>query len=211
MDAKSIPQLAVFKQLKLCMKILPYYSKSYDEWGDLMWEICYTTRSTWYKFELAFLSEYLDCDFNFDEEIVSFLNMMGIDSCDSLPDSYNLTLRTDANTRSVKNFLAFAKTLRFRSIGDLKILNMEQLDCIGTRYAAKFLKFSMPRSLNSVYLEHKQGEITPYVQSMQMLLPRVSRKITISKFKFTEDELSKVRKFGNMDVFLTPAFKEVQN
>jgi hypothetical protein len=201
MDSKSIPQLAVFKQLKLCMKILPYYSKSYDEWGDLMWEICYTTRSTWYKFEMAFLCEYMDCDFNFDEEIVSFLNLMGIDDCDNLPDSYNLTLNADAHTRSVKNFLAFAKTLRFRSIGDLKIVNMDQLDIIGTRYAAKFLKFSMPLTLKSVHLAHKQGEITPYVQSMEMLLPRVTRKITLSKFKFSEEELYKVRNFGNMDVF----------
>ena len=117
----------------------------------------------------------------------------GIDSEPQLDSKYQLTLQPERGSRHVRNFLALAKTSRFRELGKLHFTSMDLLDVIGTRYAAKFLKFSMPKSMKSVYLESKNTEITPYMNSLAILLPRVQYRITISNFQITEKELIKVR------------------
>ena len=182
----------MFSKLGVSMTILPYLFKTYDEWGDFMWKVCYQARLSWYKYELAFLNRYLSCHFNFDEELGELLVDQQIDLLPILSKAYNLVLSPSSSDRKVRDFLAFAKTLRFRSLNSIKFTSLHNLDIIGVRYAAKFLKFSMPHSINEVYLENGQREIAPYMKSICLLFPRVKDSIVLEKFLITGDELVKV-------------------
>ncbi|CAI2367591.1 unnamed protein product [Moneuplotes crassus] len=182
-----------FSKLGFTMTLLPYLFKEYDQWGDFMWNICYSARLSWYKCELAFLSSYLNCEFDFDEELTTLLSWQQIDSSPQLGEQYDLVLKPQRGNRKVRNFLALAKSYRFKELNSLVFRCMDTLDLVGTRYASKFLKFSLPKKINEVSLEC-DGEVEPYINSLCLLLPRVRAKITLSKFTFTGDELIKVLK-----------------
>jgi hypothetical protein len=192
MDANTPPQLKIFYKLGILMTILPYISKYYDDWADFMWKICYPARLSWYKYEMAFLNKFLECDFDFDDEIKLMLGQHNIDDFPTMDENYSLTLKPTAQNRNVRNFLAYAKTTRFRKLKSLKFTSLESLDVIGTRYANKFLKFGTPKSIEYVYLEAKYGSMKTYLNSICLLAPRVQEKILLSKFIIQKSELIKV-------------------
>ena len=180
-----------FSKIGISTTILPYLFKDYNEWGDFMWNICYSGRLSWYKFEMVYLTKFLSCDFNFDEEMTMLLSEQQIDNSPQLGSSYDLCLKPERGSRNVRDFLALAKSMRFDRLNSLQFTSMEVLDIIGTRYAAKFLKFSMPHSINEVKLECL-GESTPYINSLCLLLPRVQNKIVLSRFTISSEDLIKV-------------------
>lgn len=197
MDANTTPQLKIFQKLGIMKTILPYYSKNYEEWGDLMWTTCYTSRLCWYKFEMVFLKEHLDCEFDFDTELVETLNSMGVDSCTALDKTYNLILQAGGDTRRIKNFLALSKSLRFRGLEKLDISGIEQLDAVGIRYAAKFFKFSTPNRIDSVSLDSNKGSLDTLLNGLCLMLPRVTLKVVLSGFRLTHEQLGKVSLIPN--------------
>jgi len=196
MDANTTPQLKIFQKLGIMKTILPYYSKNYEEWGDLMWTTCYTSRLCWYKFEMVFLKEHLDCEFDFDTELVETLNSMGVDNCTNLDSSYELNLRADHDSRKIKNFMTLAKSLRFRMLKSLHFKGIEQLDAVGIRCAAKFFKFATPKQIGSINIESDKGKLDGMLNALCFILPRIKRSVVLSKFKISEIEFAKVRIFG---------------
>lgn len=193
MDAKTSPQLKMFYKLGITMTILPYLSKYYDEWADFMWNLCNPSRVTWYKFEMAFLCKFMDSDYDYDDELTFLLKQEIIDNSPVLDEKYCLDLKPSTGSRNVRNFLALAKTNRFKSLKSLKFTSMELLDVIGTRYANKFLKFATPKLIDDIYLEAKNGFLKTYIDSFSYLAPRVHGKILFSKFIIQKKELTKVR------------------
>lgn len=142
---------------------------------------------------MAFLSKFLDSDYDYDDELTFLLEQERIDKSPILDDNYSLVLKPSTSSRNVRNFLALAKTNRFRNLKSLKFTSMELLDVIGTRYANKFLKFATPKLIDDVYLEAKNGFMKTYIDSFCLLAPRVQGKILLSKFIIQKNELTKVR------------------
>lgn len=121
MNPNTPPQIKIFYKIGVCMTLLPYLSKNYDEWGDFMWQICYPARLNWWKYELFFLNKYKDCEFDFTEEIEALLKSTEIDSNPKLGPEYALKLMLDKNPTGVHTFLKKAKMLNFKPFGRLEL------------------------------------------------------------------------------------------
>ena len=184
----------VLQTIGVMATLLPYLSKSYEEWGDLMWNTCHSSRISWMKYELAFLNRHMECEFNSDEELTAILISTGIDLKPKLNSEFNLTLDADRKLKNVQGFLKAVKQFRFKSMNKLSIQMFENLDKKSIQDSYHFLKFSIPLKINSFEIKWDDSDIKSYLNSLTILLPRVYHKVEVNSFVLTQKDIKTVSK-----------------
>lgn len=172
--------------------VLPFLSKSYEEWGDLMWNTCHHSRICWTKYELAFLNRHMECEFNSDEELSAILASTGIDAKPQLNSEFNLVLDADRKLKNVQSFLKAVKQFRFTALNKLSIKMFEYLDKKSLQDSNHFLKFSIPLKINSFEIQCDDSDIKCHMKSLEILLPRVCGKVEIHSFILTQKDIKTV-------------------